>query len=112
MAAVKRRPYESSRRQSQARQTRAAVRDAAERLFLERGYAATTMAAVAEAANVSVETVYKAFGNKPGLVKGVFDVAVVGDDEPVPMMQRDFVRRNEAERDPRRKLSGFGIHVA
>src|SRR6478672_10547771 len=92
-----RRAYDSSRRQEQARRTRAAVLDAARRQFLDAGYAATTMAGVAAGAGVSVETVYKAFANKPGLVKAVFDVAVVGDDEPVPLMQREFVRRNQAE---------------
>jgi AcrR family transcriptional regulator len=61
---------------------------------------------------VSVETVYKAFGNKPGLVKAVVDVAIVGDDEPVPMLQRDRVRRMEAEPDPRRKLAMYGEHLA
>lgn len=65
----------STRRQAEARQTRAAVIDAARRLFLRHGYAATTMNAVAEDAGVSVMTVYKAFANKPGLVKAVFDVA-------------------------------------
>lgn len=106
-----RRSYESPRRQEQARQTRRTVLDAARDLFLERGYARTTVAEVARRAEVSVETVYKAFGNKAGLVKAVFDVAVVGDDEPVPMMQREMVRRTAAEPDPRRKLIGYGEHL-
>jgi AcrR family transcriptional regulator len=106
------RPYDSSRRQEQARLNRLAVLDAARRLFLEHGYAATTMSAVAADAGVSVETVYKAFSNKPGLVKAVFDVAIVGDDEPIPMMQREFVQRNQAEPDPRKKLIGYGAHLA
>ncbi|MDQ4131861.1 MAG: TetR/AcrR family transcriptional regulator [Actinomycetota bacterium] len=105
------RRYSSERRQEQARRTRRAVLDAARRRFLENGYAGTTIADVATDAGVSVETVYKAFGNKPGLVKAVFDVAVVGDDEPVPLMQREFVRRNMAEPDPRRKLRAYGDHV-
>lgn len=61
---------------------------AARRLFLEHGYAATTMPAIAAAAGVSVQSVYKAFGNKAALLKTVFDVAIAGDDEPVPMLQR------------------------
>jgi AcrR family transcriptional regulator len=104
------RSYDSSRRQEQARETRAAVLAAARQLFIADGYAATTMGAVAAAAGVSVETVYKAFGNKPGLVKAVFDVAVVGDDEPVPLVQREFIQRNMAEPDPRRKLLDYGEH--
>ena len=106
------RRYDASRRQEQARATRRAVLEAARELFLADGYAASTIAAVAGRAGVSAETVYKAFGNKPGLVKAVFDVTVVGDDEPVPMLQREFVRRNMAEPDPRVKLVDYGRHVA
>ena len=106
-----RRAYDSSRRQEQARQTRGAVLDAARRLFVEQGYAKTTVSAVAREAGVSIETVYKAFGNKPGLVKAVFDVAIVGDDEPIPMLQRELVRRTAEEPDPRRKLTGYGEHL-
>jgi AcrR family transcriptional regulator len=107
-----RRRYDSSRRREQARLTRRAVLEAARGLFLDRGYAGTTVTAVAEAAGVSVETVYKAFGNKPGLVKGVFDAAIVGDDKPVPMLQRESVARMRAEPDPRRKLLMYGEHLA
>lgn len=107
-----RRRYESSRRQEQAAGTRWAVLDAARRLFLEHGYAATTVSAIAGEAGVSVETVYKAFGNKPGLVKAVFDVSIVGDDEPVPLVERDRVRRIQEEPDPRRKLAIYGEHLA
>src|SRR5262249_13557996 len=71
-----------SRRQEQARRSRVAVLREARRRFLADGYAATTVGAIAEGADVSVETVYKAFGNKAGLLKAVFDVAAVGDDEP------------------------------
>ncbi len=106
------RRYDSSRRQEHARQNRRAVLEAARLMFLERGYAATTVGAIAAEAGVSVETVYKAFGNKPGLVKAVVDVAIVGDDESVPMLQRELVRRIEAERDPRRKLAMYGQHLA
>jgi AcrR family transcriptional regulator len=72
--------------------------------FLAHGYAATTIPVVAVDAGVSVETVYKAFGNKAGLLKALFDIAIVGDDEPVPLMERDVIRRNQAEPDPRKKL--------
>jgi AcrR family transcriptional regulator len=105
------RRYDASRRREQARANRRAVLDAARERFLADGYAGTTIAAVAAAAGLSVETVYKAFGNKPGLVKAVFDVSVVGDDEPLPLMQREFVQRNMAEPDPRRKLLGYGDHL-
>jgi AcrR family transcriptional regulator len=106
------RQYNSPRRQTQARETRAAILDAARTLFLERGYAATTVGDIAAAVGVSVETVYKAFGNKAGLVKAIFDVAIVGDDEPVPLQEREMVARIEAEPDGRKKLAIYGTEYA
>src|SRR5687768_9797810 len=106
-----RRSYDATGRQEQARQTRRAVLESARRLFLDGGYTATTMAAIAAEAGVSVETVYKAFRTKPALLKAVLDVAIAGDDEPVPMLQRDLVRRIGAEPDARRKLALYGEHV-
>lgn len=107
-----RRTYDARGRQEQARRNRLAVLEAARRLFLEHGYAATTMGAVAGAAGVSVETVYKAFGNKPGLAKAVFDVSIVGDDDPVPLVEREKVARMRGELDPRRMLRLYGEHLA
>ena len=106
-----RRHYDSTGRREQARRSRWTVLETARRMFLEGGYAATTVGAIATQAGVSVETVYKAFGNKPGLLKAVFDVAVVGDDKPVPMLERDLVRRIENEPDPRQKLLMYGAHL-
>lgn len=105
------RAYDASGRRSRAAATRAAILDAARQAFLEHGFAATTVPAIAAAAEVSVETVYKAFGNKAGLVKAVFDVAIVGDDEPIPLMERAFIQRNIAEPDPRVKLADYGAHL-
>lgn len=106
------RSYDSSRRQEQARLTRAAILDAARVRFLERGYAATTVGQIAADVGVSVETVYKAFANKVGLLKAMFDVAIVGDDEPVPLQQREMVARIQAEPDGRRKLQIYGTAYA
>jgi AcrR family transcriptional regulator len=103
------RRYDSSRRRAQAGQNRAAVLEAARGRFLAQGYAGTTVGQVADDAGVSVETIYKAFGNKAGLLKAVFDVAVAGDDEPVAMADRDFIARIEAEPQARRKIE---MHVA
>lgn len=100
--------YDSSRRQAQARQTRAAIVEAARARFLEHGYAATTVGEVAAAVGVSVETVYKAFANKAGLLKSVFDVAIAGDHEPVPLQRREMVARIQAEPDGRKKLDIYG----
>lgn len=107
-----RRRYDSSHRQEQARRTRRSVVQTAHRMFLDRGYAGTTVGAVAAEAGVSAETVYKAFGNKPGLLKAVFDVSVMGDDEPVPMLRRARIQRIREEPDGRRKLSMYGRHRA
>jgi AcrR family transcriptional regulator len=106
------RAYDASRRQEQARANRLAVLDAARALFLEHGYAQTTMKMVAREARLSTQSVYQVFGNKPGLVKALIDVAVVGDDEPIPMMERQFVRGNMAEPDPAKKLRDYGAHLA
>jgi AcrR family transcriptional regulator len=105
------RRYDATRRREQARHTRASVLEAARELFLDRGYAGTTVPEVARRAGVSVETVYKAVGAKPALLKAVVDVAIVGDDEPVALMDREFVRRNMAEPDPRVKLTSYGDHL-
>jgi AcrR family transcriptional regulator len=100
MANVKpKRRYDSTGRQAQARRNRHAILDAAQRQFLEGGYAATTIAAVAAEAGVSVETVYKAFGGKPGLVRAIYDRGLAGP-QPVPAYQRADELR-ERETDPR-----------
>ena len=104
------RQYDSSRRQARAQESRAAVLRAALARFLDQGYSSTTIAQVAGDADVSVETVYKTFGNKAGLLKAVFDVAVAGDDEPVPMVERDDIQRVIAEPDAARKLALYFDH--
>jgi AcrR family transcriptional regulator len=106
------RRYDSSRRQEQARQNRAAVLESARRRFLEQGYSATTLGEVAGDAGVSVEMIYKAFANKAGLLKAVFDVSVAGDDEPVPIAERDFIGEIVAEPDARRKIERYTEHLA
>jgi AcrR family transcriptional regulator len=83
------RVYNSPLRAEQAQRTRAAVLDAAARCFLEKGYAATTMKDVAEAAGVSPQTVFGQ-GSKASLLLACVDRAVVGDDEAVPLAQRDL----------------------
>ncbi|HZM38375.1 MAG TPA: TetR/AcrR family transcriptional regulator [Acidimicrobiales bacterium] len=76
-----RRKYHSPLRADQAQRTRGRVLDAAFGLFLERGYAATTVAAVADAAGVSPETIYLSLGGKRGLLEGVIEAAITGPDE-------------------------------
>jgi AcrR family transcriptional regulator len=64
------------------------VLDAANRLFTERGWGGTGMRDVARAAGVAVETVYSNFGSKGDLLLAALDVAIVGDDLPIPVAQR------------------------
>lgn len=104
------RSYTSPLREEQARQTQRRILDAALRLFLEQGYTATTMAAIAAAAGVSAQTVYKAFGSKPALVKRLHDVTLAGDDEPITMADRPEMIAVREETDPRRMLLAYA-HV-
>jgi AcrR family transcriptional regulator len=105
-----RRRYDSSGRRERARQTRDQIVDAARELFLADGYAATTVAAIAAAARVSVETIYKGFGGKPGLVRAIAERGLAGQG-PVPAEQRsDHIR--DTEPDPRRILAAWGTFTA
>ena len=83
--------YRSDRRTAQARRTRRRILDAAALTFLERGYAGATMRAIATAAGVAVPTVELGFGTKARLLKAAIDVAIAGDDEPVPVLERAWV---------------------
>src|SRR5262245_5178069 len=82
-----RRRYESPLRDQQARQTRQAIVAAANRLFVGRGYAATSLADIAREAAVARPTVFSAFGSKAALLREVVDQALAGDDEPVPVSE-------------------------
>lgn len=79
-------------RAEQARLTRRRIVDAATRLFLEQGYASTTLAQIAAAAGVSVQTVYNVVGGKAVVLKAAYDVVLAGDDEPVPIAERPAIR--------------------
>jgi AcrR family transcriptional regulator len=105
-----RRRYDSSGRRERARQTRDQIVDVAEGMFLSGGYAATTVAAIAAAARVSVETIYKGFGGKPGLVRAIVERGL-GGEGPVPAEQRsDHIR--DTEPDPRQILTAWGTFTA
>src|SRR5262245_15923036 len=77
-----RRKYHSPLRADQAEQTRSRVLSAAFDLFVERGYAGTTVTAVAERASVSAEAIYLSLGGKRGLLEGVIEMAIAGEDDP------------------------------
>lgn len=101
------RPYASPVRAEQADATRRRVVRAAASLFRRGGYAATSVAAVARDANVSAQTVYNSFGTKAALLKAAYDVAIVGDDDLVPLAERPEVVALYAERDAVDFLRGY-----
>ena len=92
------------RRRERARATRIRVLDAARALFLERGYVATTIDAIAERADVSSETIYSTFGNKRSLLAQLVDVSIAGDVNAILILERDWVQEMREEPDPRRRL--------
>ncbi len=87
-----RRRYHSPQRAAQAARTRESVLDAARRLFGERGYAATTVADVAAAAGVAVDTLYATVGPKPALLRELVETALSGQERAVPARDRDYVQ--------------------
>jgi AcrR family transcriptional regulator len=84
-------PPANAPRAEQVRETRARVLAAAHALFVRRGYPGTTVDAIANRAGVSVQTVDNVIGGKAAVLKAVYDVALAGDDEPVPMAGRPHV---------------------
>lgn len=103
---VKTRRYDASRRREQAARTQEAILDAARRLFLDHGYAATTVARIASEAGTSAETVYKAFGGKSGVVRALWQRSLAGLG-PVPAPDRSDVL-SSTEDDPAEVLRGWG----
>lgn len=91
-------------RAARTRATRRRIVDAAAELFIGQGYGATTLEQVASRAGVAVQTVYFHFRNKRTLLKEAVDVAAVGDDEPVALLDRTWVDEARAESDPHRLL--------
>ena len=80
-------------------------------LFVDPGYAATPLTAIAARAGVAVQTVYKVFGSKQTLLSALVDVTVAGDDEPVALPDRQFVADIQALDDPRAKLTRYAQHL-
>jgi AcrR family transcriptional regulator len=113
-----RRRYNATRRQAQAAQTRQDILAAAHELFLDHGYAGTTLAAIAQTAGVVVETIYRAYGSKAELFKAVVRAAVAGgaNRAQVAVDQRPAIAAVIAETDPYRQLQLYaatqpGIHA-
>jgi AcrR family transcriptional regulator len=111
---VKRDPARrTGRGQARTRLARRAVVEAARTLFLERGYAATTIEAISERADVPPATVYRLFSSKLGILEALLDTSIAGDDEPRAVQERADVAALFAEPDPRKLLAGFaGVTAA
>jgi AcrR family transcriptional regulator len=111
VVAVKPRAYRSELRAAQARETRRRVVDAARELFATQGYATTTIAAIATAAEVSPDTIYAVFGSKKALLKAIVDIGAGGDDEDIAVLERRDPQAMRNETDQRRQLEMFAAGV-
>lgn len=101
-------------RGAKTRATQRKIVNAATDLFVTEGYHATTLEQIAVRAGVAVQTVYFHFGNKRSVLKQAVDVAAVGDDETVAMLDRSWLEEARAEPDPRRVLelwTGYGRDI-
>jgi AcrR family transcriptional regulator len=105
----KKRTYDARRRQEQAAHNRGKITEAAKRRFLRDGYSVTTIAAIAADTGVSVDTIYKSFGGKPGLVRAIRTRALEGEG-PVPAEQRSDALHTP-EGDPRTVIEAWGALV-
>ena len=111
MTETGKRVYVSSLRDGQARETRRQIVTAAGRLYARQGFAATTVDAIAAEAGVSRKTVFTSVGGKVALLKLAYDYAVAGDDEPVPMIEREGLKTIIAEPDPYEQMRLFAAQV-
>ena len=106
-------PSKSGRGQARTRLARRAVVDAARTLFLERGYAATTIEAISEHSDVPPATVYRLFSSKLGILKALLDTSIAGDDQPLAVQERPDVASLFTEPDPQKLLAGLaGVTTA
>jgi AcrR family transcriptional regulator len=105
------RKYDSPRRQAQARQTKLQIAETARVLFLERGYAGTSIEAIAEKAGVAPETIYASFKNKRNVLSFLFDISIGGDDEDIRLLDRPDPQAVLRETDQRRLLSLFARDI-
>lgn len=107
-----RRAYDSSRRRSRAAANRERALDVARRLFAERGYAETTMEAIATEAEVAVPTLYAAFESKRGVLSELMKRLVSGEPGGPPLLETAGAREVAAETEPRRMLALFVDHLS
>ena len=107
MAAPVKRSYDNSRRQAQSHATSLRIVEVAKALFIERGYPATTLEAVADVADTSLPTLYRLFTSKRALLKAVLDNSFGGDDQPVAFGDRPEVKAARSQSDPVALIGAF-----
>lgn len=98
------RRYESPVRREQAAATRRRILEAAQQRFERDGYTGTSMASIADAAGVSLKTVYLGFETKSGVLRALWHLLLRGDDSPIPVGDRSWFTAVLDEPDPERKL--------
>lgn len=108
----KTRAYDAPARRAAADRTRQRILASARHLFLTKGYAATSVAAIARRARVSLDTVYHSVGRKPDLLLAVHDMVLATRDEPVPAEQRDYVVAIQQASTARRKIEIYAAALA
>jgi AcrR family transcriptional regulator len=101
------RTYRSPLRQAHAQSTRLTIIEAAARLFITDGYVGTSMDDIAAAAGVGRATVFASVGGKAAILKAAYDIAIVGDDEPIPLPQRPWAIAVRNEPDPRKMIDAY-----
>lgn len=104
---VKKRRYNSRVRQEQAEQTRTRILEAATEMFLETGYARTSMNAIAEKAGVAPDTIYAAFGSKVRVLTALLDKRLVPEGAVASVRDRPDVQAIRTQQDQRRQLEMF-----
>jgi AcrR family transcriptional regulator len=113
VATVKRtRSYSSAVRDEQAARTKARILDAASALFLERGYARTTIKDIADEAGVARDTVHTAFGSKARVLTALIDVRLVPDGSVANITQRPEMKAVKDEVDQRKQIEQFSRFIA
>jgi AcrR family transcriptional regulator len=108
----KTRTYDGSARRASAVRTRERVLAAARELFVERGYAATSVGDIAAAAQVSVDTVYATVGRKPQILLTVVDMVLASSTRPLPAAERDYVRAVREAESAVAKLTTYAAALA
>jgi AcrR family transcriptional regulator len=116
MASETKRPYDARRRRERAEEERRATRqrvvEAARKLFLARGYVATTMGDIAQEAGVALQSVYNVGQSKADLLHLVTDLAVSGDEQEVMLLDRPDFAAISVESSAERQVQMIAALIA